>query len=300
MAIPYQIQLEQLARVALRKASQPAPSNGMIEEAKTVLFAEVKNDIKFKAPTHKLLEQKEIIVTTRAVRTVSQPTKAHKNKSALLLVGPDAWQGTAQTGGAATITLAAAFSEDEGTIKGNMLVTLGGTGSLQYRHITAYSNSTKIATVSPAWTTAPDNTTTYLVVQKQVDMLKASAASLNRNAFITGEGEPLYGSMQGEALWFNQSPNKIYPILWTYYIDIDQLDESDTVILKILREWHSVIAAGLAAKCAAVYDDTRWGDYTLVYNDLLGRLQFEALPELEQTQPYDPVLPYMPYSGSYD
>lgn len=293
MAIPYQVQLHQMARLALRMAGQLAPSDGMIEEVKADIFQLVKNDIKFYAPEHPLLETDEIVVTTRAVRTVGQPSKAHLTKSVLLLVGPDAWQGTAQAGASTTITLAAAFSEDEGTVKGNMIVTLGGTGSLQYRHITAYNNTTKVATVSPAWTTNPSSDTTYLIVQKQVELFTKTSQVLNYEAWITGEGEPLFGAMKGETLWLNQSPDKIYPLLWTYYTDLDQLDEAGSLALKILREWNTVINRGLTSKCQNLYDDTRADTTTAIYDGMLRQLQGEALTSIEQTQPYDPVVPYV-------
>ena len=45
-----------------------------------------------------------------------------------------------------------------------MFITLtSGTGSGQTRHVEDYVSSTKVLTVYPAWTTAPDNTTGYKV-----------------------------------------------------------------------------------------------------------------------------------------
>jgi type IV pilus assembly protein PilW len=41
----------------------------------------------------------------------------------------------------------------------------GGTGAGQSRTIASYSASSGIATVSPAWTTPPDGTTTYVIVE---------------------------------------------------------------------------------------------------------------------------------------
>jgi len=72
--------------------------------------------------------------------------------------------GTAQAGGASTITLksSSSFSTDDGP--NGMWVTLtSGTGSGQERYISDYVGSTKVATVYPAWDTQPDNTTGYKV-----------------------------------------------------------------------------------------------------------------------------------------
>jgi hypothetical protein len=75
-----------------------------------------------------------------------------------------AHSGTAQAGGAATITLASSGpSTRDDVYNGAIITTTGGTGSGQARVISDYVGSTKVATVTPAWTVQPDNTTTYTV-----------------------------------------------------------------------------------------------------------------------------------------
>ena len=72
--------------------------------------------------------------------------------------------GTAQAGGAETITLKAATSYTSDDQPNGMYVTLtSGTGSGQSRHVEDYVASTKVLTVFPAWDTAPDATTGYKV-----------------------------------------------------------------------------------------------------------------------------------------
>ena len=72
--------------------------------------------------------------------------------------------GTAQAGGANTITLKAASSYSTDDQPNGMFITLtSGTGSGQTRHVEDYVASTKVLTVYPAWDTAPDNTTGYKV-----------------------------------------------------------------------------------------------------------------------------------------
>lgn len=71
--------------------------------------------------------------------------------------------GTAQAGAASTITLAAAASAVDNAYKFMTIRTTGGTGSGQSRVVSAYNGTTKVATVSEAWTTTPDATTTYSI-----------------------------------------------------------------------------------------------------------------------------------------
>lgn len=73
--------------------------------------------------------------------------------------------GTAQAGSSDTITLKSATSmTTDDKPNGMFIVLTSGTGAGQTRHIEDYVASTKVATVYPAWTTAPDATTGYKIV----------------------------------------------------------------------------------------------------------------------------------------
>jgi hypothetical protein len=69
--------------------------------------------------------------------------------------------GTAQTGGASTITLGSGESATDGAYVNGTITITSGTGAGQTRTISAYVGATRIATVSVAWTTIPDATSVY-------------------------------------------------------------------------------------------------------------------------------------------
>lgn len=71
--------------------------------------------------------------------------------------------GTAQAGGATTITLRASASSLNDAYVGAAIYLKGGTGALQVNQITDYNGTTKVATVANAWATNPDVTSTYAV-----------------------------------------------------------------------------------------------------------------------------------------
>lgn len=73
--------------------------------------------------------------------------------------------GTAQGGSSTTITLksATSFTSDDQP-NGMFVVLTSGTGAGQTRHVEDYVASTKVLTVYPAWTTAPNSSTGYKVV----------------------------------------------------------------------------------------------------------------------------------------
>jgi len=73
----------------------------------------------------------------------------------------DTTDGTAQAGGASTITLAASASSVDQKWTGFRVLIETGTGSGQSRTISNYNGTTKVATVDSVWVTQPDNTSVY-------------------------------------------------------------------------------------------------------------------------------------------
>lgn len=75
-------------------------------------------------------------------------------------------QNTAQATGNSTtaIKLDASASATTNFYKYMVIRIISGTGAGEYALCTAYDGSTKIATVAPAWPTAPDNTSVFQVV----------------------------------------------------------------------------------------------------------------------------------------
>lgn len=72
--------------------------------------------------------------------------------------------GIAQGGAAGSITLDASASAVNDFYKNQVVQIIEGTGIRQMRTITAYNGTTKVATVTPDWITAPDNASKYYVL----------------------------------------------------------------------------------------------------------------------------------------
>jgi parallel beta-helix repeat protein len=72
-------------------------------------------------------------------------------------------QGTAQSGGTNTITLASGASSLNGDYVGKFVHISGGTGNGQIKSITAYDGTSKVATLDSNWATIPDATTSYKI-----------------------------------------------------------------------------------------------------------------------------------------
>lgn len=78
--------------------------------------------------------------------------------------------GTAQAGAASTITLDASASATTNFYRGLKILLTGATGAGQERLCTAYDGTTKVATITPNWTTNPDATTTFAVKEARVNL----------------------------------------------------------------------------------------------------------------------------------
>ena len=72
--------------------------------------------------------------------------------------------GTVVTASSSTVTLLT--SATTGQLVGSVVYISSGTGSGQLRAITAWDGSTKIASISPNWSTTPDGTSSYVVGAK--------------------------------------------------------------------------------------------------------------------------------------
>lgn len=88
--------------------------------------------------------------------------------------------GTAQAGGASSITLDSGASATDNYYNGDIILIVAGTGVGQSRVITAYVGSTKVATVNASWSTNPDSTSRFVIVPgpRTLDLALAELASI--------------------------------------------------------------------------------------------------------------------------
>lgn len=107
--------------------------------------------------------------------------------------------GTAQSGGSATVTLAAGASATNDIYNYQRIDITSGTGSGQSAIITDYDGTTKVATVDHAWQTTPDNTSVYRVVYARVprDVSKVTGDVEGKILGTTSGG----GTMSGAGVW---------------------------------------------------------------------------------------------------
>lgn len=74
--------------------------------------------------------------------------------------------GTLQAGAASTATLATGASSSDDNYNEGVLIVISAAGVVQVAQITDYVGATRVATISPNWTTTPDSTYRYIVVSQ--------------------------------------------------------------------------------------------------------------------------------------
>lgn len=98
--------------------------------------------------------------------------------------------GTMQAGSAAgTAVLRSATSFVDDLIIGATIIVTGGTGAGQSRIIHDWVSTTDTASISPNWTTTPDNTSTYLVIPTPPAPTNAAALATTLISTGTGTGQ---------------------------------------------------------------------------------------------------------------
>lgn len=116
---------------------------------------------------------------------------------------------TAQAGAAGTVTLDASSSATDSFYVDAVVVLTGGTGAGQVRLISAYVGATKVASVTPNWTTNPDNTSTFALLPVSRHDIGAIVGSVpnalisgrvDSNAQVVGTGAIVSGSFAANAI----------------------------------------------------------------------------------------------------
>ena len=143
-----------------------------------------------------------ILVVSSAIRSLPQyVTTAQSDAS---------WGGIAQAGGASTITLDVNAASINGAYNGRTIAITGGAGSGQTGTVSSYVGSTKVATMTGAWSTPPNGTSAFVV-----------ASLVAPTVICTGSGCNAVGIADNASGWyfagidFTVDPNAtaVYPII---------------------------------------------------------------------------------------
>jgi len=217
MAVPSNPTLAEIAAEAIKSAGYRSGTTEyslLVSRAQTEWAEEIKMDIYERVKSARMLMTEGLVILSTGDSRYSFPSDFSSLVSASLLSGANS--GTAQAGSASTITLSASESLTSTETLGKTIVLTGGTGSSQESQITSYNTTTKVAGVSPSWTTNPDGTTTYLVASMERELTSKPIDQLTKEEFPFTKGEPLYifptGGSTVQGLEVYPVPDQAYAI----------------------------------------------------------------------------------------
>lgn len=95
------------------------------------------------------------------VEAIADVTSSAIRLGALFVTGQ---HGTAAGGAAGSITLNGSADANDDFYTGSIVVLSDGPGKKQYRLITAYNGTSKVATITPNWVVNPNSSTSYAII----------------------------------------------------------------------------------------------------------------------------------------
>lgn len=263
MAQPTQPTSTTIATEALTKAGYSNPSTARITRAWNYWGQEIKNDIWMKVRELKMLQSEAVIALIEGQSRYSAPTDYSSYLSAVLLDGIN--YGVCQAGGSTTtVKLASSINVSAEYMRGKeIMVYLTSTPATAYiAQCTAFNESTKLATVNPAWTPSPDATYSYLVVDEYRKLDESAIWDYDGEVYPTEQREPTnihpIGDTDYSEFILRPVPDDAYyGLRFRYYANLMTLDESSTLHGTLLYRWRNIFLEGITAKQLMDDDDNR-------------------------------------------
>lgn len=273
MPVPSAPTLASIVSEGLNKGGESSPTTALTTRATNVWIEEIKNDIWNIGKKPKLLHVTAYGIFNQGQSKYSNPSDFSSDLSLTILDGNV--RGTAQAGSSGSITLAADDASGS-EIVGKEIVILSGTGQASWSQITAYDDTTKLATVTPNFTTAPGSGSGYMIVDLEhpVDSRPIFQRDGLRQIPVTGianEFYPIGDEDYGEFV-LNKAPDKAYAARLRYYANIMRVDTDSQHFSTILQRWRSIFVCGIEYKQLDDNDDDKDGKAEARYNAKLQTL----------------------------
>jgi hypothetical protein len=270
MAVPGDLTATTTVTEAFDKCGIDNPSDAQVTRAEGYFLREIINDIwtrkdKYDNPVKwKILQSIYLQLTTIGISKYAFTSDFDDEISLSFLDGDHT--GTAQAGTETTITLEDEEDASVEDVEGNYILTTGGTGSSQLRQVTDYddpADETYVATIATAWTTNPDETTTYRIINTVTELDEDSTIGMGSLGSSFGLGIPsgYARTTEDEYDYFilDKPPNaSTYAIFYRYYTNPNKLDLTSAVMTRLYNNWQTVLTTGCAWKVAEDEDDNRW------------------------------------------
>ena len=283
MAVPSNPTVTSIVKDALRHSSIYNPKASQVTELSTEGLQTVKTELWASQERDALLEVSVMVLLPIGNGQVNTPDDFDHVVKIDVFSCADSMAFTASAAASATLTAPTTFSADESTARGLYVFTTSGTGSGQYRQVTAYNDSTKVLTITPAWTVTPDATTVAFIGHLRRRLGLDDTGTERLSSFpVPISGFPTRYRQIGNsplttdlpALEISPVPDSAnYAMVLTYGANLTRLDETGTVFIKHLRERRALWVQGLKVQAQSRYDEARYSGSYAVWQSMLRQYQ---------------------------
>lgn len=273
MAVPSPLGQSGIVREGMRRALGRAPISGEVVRGHDIWFPELLNEIWGLKPgeaTHRLIEQTAVIRLTEGSQRFDLPVDFAEPISLTVLDGTA--RDTMQSATSTTATLVSTDTTDSTSRIGRRLVTLSGTGAGQLRTILGWT-APQVTSMDSPWTTTPNSTTTYLVADTDVRLTPLGADELERYSDTTFRDRPAKYRLIASTFDVFPVPDKIYPLLLRYWVNMVRLDLASAAYQRLLTDWQAVHIQGIYVKTLLDEQDTLYESQYRIYRDMIAALK---------------------------
>jgi hypothetical protein len=276
MATPTAPTATTLVTEALKKAGHSSPTASQITRAEDFFMNEIKNDIHTLAKKPKFMHTTSILVLTQGKKRYSNPPDYSSDMEMTLLSGTNT--GTATAGAVGSITLDSTVSFNDSDIVGKDILVTANDGKGSMSEVTAWNDTTKVATVTPDFTDAPANGSEWTLIDAYDHLEQTPSFEFDRKVRNdTLLGRPTHFMPVGSA---DEGEFTLYPVPYTddssvygvrlrFYANIMELDTTGTLMTKLYSTLRNIWIAGVKAKQFEQDEDSREFAAKQEYNSLL-------------------------------
>ena len=193
-----------------------------------------------------------VLVTTGTSAFTVPPSFDHEQALVVYFAG-EGLRDRAQAGNNQAITISSNDGAADDDYQGRFVFLLAGTGSGQWNQITNNRNSTKVVSLTHAWSTNPDSTTDYLIAQSSWVLTR-----YGDQVPVMSRYRPNVYRLVGATMTLYPPPDKIYPIVMVYSPNLTMVDETSAIFVKWLKERMALIKQGIKVQTMLLFDDDRY------------------------------------------
>jgi len=265
-AAPTPPTLATITAEGLKKAGYTTGSSQystLLTRAQNEWMEEIKFDVWMLAKKLRPLQTMGVVVVSKGKSRYSLPTDFSSYLSVSLVDGNV--KSTFQAGSTTTSwVLNASEASAEEWIIGKEIVVYAGTAARMIGQVTAYSTSTKTATVvltTGETAVAPVSGDSYMIVDYEIPLTEGPVWDYDKYSMVPRTDRPtmyfpLGDSDDGELL-LREVPDDTYALKIRYYADLLELDLAGTLMGTLYKRWRNIFIQGVYAKALQEMDDAR-------------------------------------------